>query len=224
MSPFGAALAMTRRDVLLALRRKSAALTSLLFFVIVASLFPLGVGPEPEILRRIAPGVMWVGALLAMLLSLPRLFMSDYDDGTLEQMALSPQPLVALLAGKLVAHWLAYGLPLVIVAPLLGLQYGLPPDTIAVLVASLALGTPLLSLVGAIGAALTLGAHGGSVLLALLVLPLYVPALVFGAGAVDANLAGTAPQAHLSLLAACLMVALFFGPSAIAASLRVALD
>jgi len=194
------------------------------FFVVVASLFPLGIGPEPDLLRRIGPGVLWVGALLATMLSLARLFASDYDDGTLEQMALSPEPFVGLVAAKVTAHWLVTGLPLVVVSPVLALQYGLPADTIAVLAASLVLGTPVLSLVGAIGAALTLGVRGGGLLVALLVLPLYVPALVFGAGAVDANLAGTGAEAHLSLLGACLVIAAFFAPWAIAAALRIALE
>jgi heme exporter protein B len=220
----GAVLGVMRRDLLLAMRRKSDALAPMFFFVVVASLFPLGLGPEPELLRRIGPGVLWVGALLATMLSLARLFASDYDDGTLEQMALSPEPLVALVAGKLAAHWLVSGLPLVVAAPVLALQYGLPADTIAVLVASLALGTPVLSLVGAIGAALTLGVRGGGLLVALLVLPLYVPALVFGAGAVDANLAGTDAGAPLSLLGACLVLAAFFGPWAITAALRISLE
>ena len=220
----GAVLGVMRRDLLLAMRRKSGAAAPVFFFVVVASLFPLGLGPEPELLRRIGPGVLWVGALLATMLSLARLFASDYDDGTLEQMALSPEPFVALVAGKLAAHWLVAGLPLVVAAPVLSLQYGLPADTIAVLVASLALGTPVLSLVGAIGAALTLGVRGGGLLVALLVLPLYVPALVFGAGAVDANLAGTGAGAHLSLLGACLAIAVFFAPWAITAALRIALE
>ncbi len=220
----GAVLGVMRRDLLLAMRRKSDALAPVFFFVVVASLFPLGLGPEPDLLRRIGPGVLWVGALLATMLSLARLFASDYDDGTLEQMALSPEPFVALVAGKLAAHWLVSGLPLVVAAPVLALQYGLPADTIAVLVASLALGTPVLSLVGAIGAALTLGVRGGGLLVALLVLPLYVPALVFGAGAVDANLAGTGAGAPLSLLGACLVLAAFFGPWAITAALRIALE
>jgi heme exporter protein B len=219
-----AAIGVLRRDLLLALRRKSDALAPVFFFVVVASLFPLGIGPEPDLLRRIGPGVLWVGALLATMLSLARLFASDYDDGTLEQMALSPEPLVGLVAAKVTAHWLVTGLPLVVVSPVLALQYGLPADTIAVLAASLVLGTPVLSLVGAIGAALALGVRGGGLLVALLVLPLYVPALVFGAGAVDANLAGTGAEAHLSLLGACLVIAAFFAPWAIAAALRIALE
>ncbi|HLB13832.1 MAG TPA: heme exporter protein CcmB [Burkholderiales bacterium] len=219
-----AAIGVLRRDLLLAMRRKSDALAPVFFFVVVASLFPLGIGPEPDLLRRIGPGVLWVGALLATMLSLARLFASDYDDGTLEQMALSPEPFVGLVAAKVTAHWLVTGLPLVVVSPVLALQYGLPADTIAVLAASLVLGTPVLSLVGAIGAALTLGVRGGGLLVALLVLPLYVPALVFGAGAVDANLAGTGAEAHLSLLGACLVIAAFFAPWAIAAALRIALE
>jgi heme exporter protein B len=219
-----AAIGVLRRDLLLALRRKSDALAPVFFFVVVASLFPFGLGPEPELLRRIGPGVLWVGALLATMLSLARLFASDYEDGTLEQMALSPEPLIALVGAKVAAHWLVSALPLVLVSPVLALQYGLPADTIAVLAASLALGTPVLSLVGAIGAALTLGVRGGGLLVALLVLPLYVPALVFGAGAVDANLAGTGAGAHLSLLGACLVIAAFFAPWAIGAALRIALE
>lgn len=219
-----AAFGVLHRDLLLASRRKSDAAAPLLFFVIVASLFPLGLGPEPELLRRIGPGVLWVGALLATMLSMARLFASDYEDGTLEQMALSPEPLAALVYGKLAAHWLVTGLPLIVVAPLLGLQYGLPADVIAVLAVSLALGTPVLGLVGAIGAALTLGVRGGGMLVALLVLPLYVPALVFGAGAVEAGAAGTGVEAHLSLLGACLVLAAFFAPWAVTAALRIALE
>jgi heme exporter protein B len=219
-----AAIGVLRRDLLLALRRKSDALAPVFFFVVVASLFPLGIGPEPDLLRRIGPGVLWVGALLATMLSLARLFASDYDDGTLEQLALSPEPFAALVAAKVAAHWLVSGLPLVAVSPVLALQYGLPADTIAVLAASLVLGTPILSLVGAIGAALTLGVRGGGLLVALVVLPLYVPALVFGAGAVDANLAGTGAAPHLSLLGACLVIAAFFAPWVIAAALRIALE
>jgi len=225
MSPvIAAAAGVVRRDLLLAMRRKSEALAPVFFFVVVASLFPLGIGPEPELLRRIGPGVLWVGALLATLLALGRLFAADHDDGTLEQMALSPEPFVVLVLAKVAAHWLVAGLPLVAAAPVLALQYGLPADTIAVLVASLVLGTPVLSLVGAIGAALTLGVRGGGLLVALLVLPLYVPALVFGAGAVDANLAGTGAEAQLSLLGACLAISAFFAPWATTAALRIALE
>jgi heme exporter protein B len=215
---------MARRDLLLALRRQSEVLTALFFFVIVCSLFPLGIGPEPALLRKIAPGVLWVAALLATLLGLPRLFAADHQDGTLEQMALSPSSLGLLVAGKVLAHWLVSGLPLVLLAPVLGVQFDLAPDALAVLVLALLLGTPLLSLIGAIGAALTLGVRGGGVLLALLVLPLYVPALIFGAGAVEAHIAGMAYAGHLSLLGAMLAVAVFFAPWATTAALRIALE
>ena len=216
--------AMARRDLLLALRRKSEVLTALFFFVIVCSLFPLGIGPEPALLRKIAPGVLWVAALLATLLGLPRMFAADHQDGTLEQMALSPSPLGLLVAGKILAHWLVSGLPLVLLAPVLGVQFDLAPDALGVLVLALLLGTPLLSLIGAIGASLTLGLRGGGVLLALLVLPLYVPALIFGAGAVEAHIAGLAFAGHFSLLGAMLAVALFFAPWATTAALRIALE
>ncbi len=199
-------------------------LTALFFFVIVCSLFPLGIGPEPALLRKIAPGVLWVAALLATLLGLPRMFAADHQDGTLEQMALSPSPLGLLVAGKILAHWLVSGLPLVLLAPVLGIQFDLAPDALGVLVLALLLGTPLLSLIGAIGAALTLGVRGGGVLLALLVLPLYVPALIFGAGAVEAHIAGLAFAGHFSLLGAMLAVALFFAPWATTAALRIALE
>ena len=217
-------LGIVRRDLLLAGRRKSEPLFTLGFFVLVASLFPLGLGPEPELLRRIAPGVLWVAALLAAMLSLGRMFAADYEDGTLESLALAPVPLVASTGGKVAAHWLVTGFPLVLVSPLLALQYGLPADVIGILVASLLIGTPVLSLVGAIGAALTLGVRGGGVLVALLVLPLYVPALVFGSGAVDAKLAGLSPGGNLSLLGACLALAAVFAPLATAAGIRIALE
>jgi heme exporter protein B len=215
---------LVRRDLLLALRRKSEVLTTLFFFVIVASLFPLGIGPEPAQLRSIAPGVLWVGALLSCMLSLNRMFAADYADGTLEQMALSPEPLALLVAGKVAAHWLVSGLPLVLVAPVLGLQFDLGARALAVLAVSLLLGTPLLSLVGAIGAALTLGVRGGGVLVSLLTLPLYIPALIFGAGAVEADLSGLGAGGHLSLLGALLVLAAFFAPWATTAALRIALE
>ena len=180
------------RDLKLALRSRSELGVLLLFYVIVVTLFPLGVGPEPALLRALGPGVLWVAALLASLLSLPRLFASDFADGTLEQIALSPYPLPALIAGKIAAHWASTGLPLVIVSPLLGLQFGLAGDELIVLALGLLLGTPTLSMLGAIGAALTLGVRGGGGLLALLILPLYVPILIFGAGAVDAVRGGLA--------------------------------
>lgn len=219
-----AMLALIRRDLLLVMRRKSEVLTTLFFFVIVTSLFPLGIGPEPALLRKIAPGVLWVAALLATMLSLQRMFAPDHADGTLEQMAISPTPLVLLVAGKIAAHWLVTGLPLVLIAPVLGIQFDLDTDALGVLMLALLLGTPLLSLIGAIGAALTLGVRGGGVLLSLLVLPLYVPALVFGAGAVQAHISGLGAGGHLSLLGAQLVLALFFAPWAATAALRIALE
>ena len=219
-----ALLATVRRDLLLALRRKSEVLTAVFFFVIVTSLFPLGIGPEPVLLRKVAPGILWVAALLATLLGLPRLFAADHVDGTLEQMVLSPSPLGLLVAGKILAHWLLCGLPLALLAPLLGLQFDLDASALGILTLALLLGTPLLSLIGSIGAALTLGVRGGGVLLALLVLPLYIPALIFGAGAVEAQIAGLGAGGHLSLLAAMLALAVFFAPWATTAALRIALE
>ncbi len=219
-----ALIATARRDLLLALRRKSEVLTALFFFIIVCSLFPLGIGPEPLLLKKIAPGVLWVAALLATLLGLPRLFAADHQDGTLEQLALSPAPFGLLVSGKILAHWLVSGLPLVVLAPVLGIQFDLDAGSLGVLMLALLLGTPLLSLIGAIGAALTLGVRGGGVLLALLVLPLYVPALIFGAGAVEAHVAGLDIGGHLSLLGAMLAVAVFFAPWATTAALRIALE
>jgi heme exporter protein B len=212
------------RELRLALRRKGDVLNVLVFFVVVASLFAFGVGPEPNQLRAMAAGVAWIGALLAAVLSLPRLFAADHADGTLEQMLVAPQPLVVIVLAKTAAHWLLTGLPLALAAPLIGLQYDLPPDALALLLVSLLIGTPVLSLLGAAGAALTLGVRGGGALLALLILPLFVPVLVFGAGAVTASLTGINPSAHLSLLGAFLAVSSCVGPWAACAALRVALD
>ena len=219
-----AARAVVHRDLLVAVRRKSDVAVALLFFVIVASLFPLAVGPEPELLRSIGPGVIWVAALLSSMLSLARLFEADHADGTLEQLALGAAPLGLMVAAKVLAHWLLAGLPLVLIAPLLALQYGLPAPLYGVLVLSLLLGTPVLSLIGAIGAALTLGLRGGGVLIALLVLPLFVPVLVLGAGAVEMASAGPGGAAQLLLLAALLVAAAAFAPWAIAAALRISLE
>lgn len=213
-----------KRDLLLAVRRQSDVLTTLFFFIIVVSLFPLSVGPEMNMLRTMAPGVVWVAALLASMLSLGRMFSNDYLDGTLEQMLLSPRSLSLLVLGKALAHWLVTGVPLVLMAPVLGIQYDLPVDALFVLTVTLLLGTPVLSLIGAIGAALTLGLRGGGVLVSLLVLPLYIPVLIFGAGAVEANMAGVGFDAHLSLIGAFLLVSLVFAPWAAASSLRVSLE
>jgi heme exporter protein B len=219
-----AVTAIIRRDLLLAMRRKSEVLTALFFFIIVVSLFPLGIGPETALLRKIAPGILWVAALLATMLGLSRLFAPDHADGTLEQMVLTPAPLGLLVTGKIIAHWLTTGLPLVLLAPVLGIQFDLDNGALGILVIALLLGTPLLSLIGAIGAALTLGVRGGGVLLSLLVLPLYVPALIFGAGAVEAHISGLGAGGHLSLLAALLALAVFFAPWATTAALRIALE
>ena len=212
------------RDLTLAWRRRTDVFTSMIFFVIVASLFPLGIGPEPKLLLAIGPGIVWVAALLASMLALSRLFASDYADGTLEQMLLSATPLSMIVIAKVIAHWIAANLPLVLIAPLLGLQFGLPADALAVLALALALGTPSLSLIGAIGAALTLGLRGGGVLLALLVLPLYAPVLILGSLAVEATAAGLAAQPYLLLLAALSFAALSLAPWAIAAALRISYE
>jgi heme exporter protein B len=219
-----AARCIVYRDLLLALRRRSDVATALLFFVIVASLFPLGIGAEPALLRSVAPGVIWVAALLSSLLSLGRLFANDYADGTLEQMLLGAAPLGVIVAAKALAHWLMAGLPLVAIAPLIALQYDLPAGLYGVLALSLLLGTPVLSLIGAIGAALTLGLRGAGVLLSLLVLPLYVPVLIMGAGSVEMAAAGLAPGGQLMLLAALLVGAAAFAPWAIAAALRISME
>jgi heme exporter protein B len=217
-------LSVLRRDGALAARRRGDWLTTLFFFVMVSSVFPLGIGPDPQGLQRVGPGVLWVAATLASLLSLSRLFDDDHRDGSLEQMLLSPSPVVVLVLGKALAHWLVYGIPLLLVAPVLGLQFSLSVEAIGVLVVSLALGTPILSLLGAAGAALTLGLRGGGVLMTLLILPLYTPALIFGAGAVGGAMAGTGFEAHLSLLGAFLLVSSVVAPWAAAASLRVSLE
>lgn len=215
---------IVRREILLAARRRGDWLTAQFFFVIVASLFPLGIGAEPETLRAIGPGVVWVAALLAALLSLDRLFADDHRDGALEQLMLAPYPHALLAFGKALAHWIVSGLPLIVIAPVLGLQFDLPPEALLALVASLALGTPVLSLLGGIGAALTLGLRGGGVLITLLVLPLYVPVLIFGAGAVEATAGGISPQGHLLLLGAISLGAAVLAPWAIAAALRISME
>jgi heme exporter protein B len=219
-----AARCIVHRDLLLAIRRPGDVATALLFFVIVASLFPLGIGAEPNLLRAVAPGVIWVSALLSSMLSLGRLFAADYDDGTLEQMLLGAAPLGVVVAAKALAHWLVSGLPLVAIAPLVALQYDLSPALYGVLALSLLLGTPVLSLIGAIGAALILGTRGGGVLLALLVLPLYVPVLIMGAGSVEMAETGLGAAGQVLLLGAMLVVAAAFAPWAIAAALRISLE
>jgi heme exporter protein B len=212
------------RDLRIALRSRAELGVQLLFYIVVVTLFPLATNPDRAVLAILGPGALWVAALLASLLSLPRLFASDHGDGTLEQIALSPYPLPALLSGKIAAHWLTSGLPVVLLAPLLGAQYALDPVALSTLTLGLLLGTPILSLLGAIGAALTLGLRGGGSLLALLILPLYVPVLIFGAGAVDTVRAGLDASANLSLLGAGLLLAVVGAPFATAAAVRIAID
>ncbi len=219
-----AAGAVLRRDLLLAARRPSDVATALVFFVIVASLFPLGVGAEPNLLRAVAPGVIWVAALLSSMLSLGRLFAADHADGTLEQMLLGVAPLGVVAAVKVLAHWLLSGLPLVAIAPVIALQYDLATELWGTLALSLLLGTPVLAFIGAIGAALTLGLRGAGVLLALLVLPLYVPVLILGAGSVEMASAGLAASGQLLLPAAMLVLSAAFAPWAIAAALRISTE
>lgn len=227
LKPLGLAsilLAVLRREMALAMRQKGEVLTPLVFFVVIASLFPLGVGPESALLLRMAPGVLWVSALLAAMLSLQRIFAMDYADGSLEQMVLSTTPLGLLVTAKALSHFLLSGLPLVLMAPVLGLQFGLDGRALGILMLSLLLGTPTLSLIGSIGAALTLGVRGAGVLLSLLILPLYIPVLIFGAGAVEADAAGLGAGGHLSLLAALLVLSAFFAPLATTTALKISLE
>ena len=212
------------RDLILAWRRRADVLATLFFFIIVVSLFPLGIGPERETLKTIAPGVVWVAALLASMLSLGRIFGNDYQDGTLEQLLLTPQPVYLVVLAKVLAHWIVSEVPLVLIAPVLGVQFGLSQNGLAIVVVSLLLGTPVLSVIGSVGAALTLGLRAANVLVALLVLPLYIPVLIFGSGAVQASVTGSSPQAWLLLLAATLIVSLVFAPWATSAALRISVE
>lgn len=212
------------RDLMLALRHPGETMLVVAFFLLVASLFPLGVGAEPQLLQRIGPGVIWVCALLAAFLSLPALFATDYADGSLEQMQLSPHPMVSWVSGKIAAHWIMSGLPLTILSPFIGLQYGLSPDVLGVLAGALLIGTPTLSLLGAACTALALGARGGGMLLALLALPLFVPVLIFGAGAAEAQATGLSAAPHFSILGAALIVAAMGLPFAVCTAVRIALD
>lgn len=212
------------RDLRLALRQLSDASLVVLFFVLCAAMFPFAVGPEPNLLARIAPGIITVAAALASLLSLERLFLTDYEDGNLELIVLSPAPLELIVLAKVFVHWCTTGLPLIAAAPLIALLYRMDPAGMAVLLGALALATPVLSLIGAIGAALVLGARRGGVLLSLLMLPLYVPVLIFAVSAIDANLAGLPARPHLLLLGALLLGALPLAPVACCWALRQALE
>jgi heme exporter protein B len=224
MSLLRAFLALLRRDLVIAFRRRSEMVNPLLFFVLVTSLFPLAVGSQPKLLSLMAPGVVWVAALLAALLSLDTIFRSDFEDGTLEQLLLSAHPVSVLVIAKVLAHWLITGLPLLLVAPVLGNFLGLPSQAMGTLMLSLAFGTPALSLIGAIGVALTVGLRKGGVILSLLVLPLYVPILIFGAGAVGNAAMGIDATAQMYIMSAFLILSLTLSPIATAAALRVSLS
>lgn len=223
-APGTAFFGMLRRDLLIAIRSPVEVLNPLLFFVIVVTLFRLGAGPGQHGVAALGPGVLWVAALLATLLGLDALFRADFEDGSLEQILLSPAPLPLLVAAKVLAHWLIAGLPLLIVAPLLAGALGVGVESLPVLLLSLALGGPVLSLVGAIGVALTVGLRRGGTIVALLVLPLYIPVLVFGAQAVSAAGAGLPAAGALYMLSALLALALVLSPLATAAALRISLD
>ena len=217
-------LSVIRRDLLLALKQKSDIVQTLFFFAVVVTLVPLGVGAETNLLRSMAPGVVWVAALLAALLSLPRLFAHDWADGTLEQMLISAEPLTVIVLAKVRAHWLVTGVPMTVFSLVFGVMFDLPLEETWVLTAALALGTPVLSLVGAIGAALTLGLRAGSVLTSLLVLPLYIPVLVFGAGAAVQVAMSVSPAAYLMVTGALTLFALAAAPFAVAAALRISMQ
>ncbi|GGY63866.1 heme exporter protein B [Marinobacter zhanjiangensis] len=219
-----AMVAVLRRDLRLSVRQKQDLLNPLLFFVMVVALFPLGVSPESSFLGEAGAGILWVGALLATMLSLDHLFRFDFEDGTLEQIALQPQPLFLLVLSKILAHWLVTGLPLVILTPLLGLMLYLDGNSVAVLCLTLLIGTPVLSLIGSVGAALTVGLRAGGVLLSLLVIPLYIPVLIFGTGTVMAAGSGADVSGHLALMAAMLVLALVLAPLAAAAALKISLS
>jgi len=224
MSLSRAFFAIIRRDVLLAFRRRSEIANPLLFFVLVITLFPLGIGARPQLLQAIAPGIIWVSALLAAMLSLDSLFRSDFDDGSLEQMLLSPHPTSVLVLAKITAHWLVTGLPLLLIAPLLAVFLGMPQAAIGVLLLTLLLGTPVLSLIGAIGVALTVGLRRGGMILSLLVLPLYVPVLIFAGNAVAMANAGLAVAAQIHILIALLLLALVLAPWPAAAALKMSVN
>jgi heme exporter protein B len=214
---------LLKRDLTLAMRHRAEMINPLLFFILVTSLFPLGVGANPNLLQAIGPGVIWVAALLAALLSLDGIFRSDFEDGTLEQFLLSSHPVSILVLAKVLAHWLITGLPLLLVSPLLGVLLGLTGDGIRILMLTLLMGTPVLSLLGAVGVALTVGLRKGGMILSLLVLPLYVPLLIFAASAVDTAVAGLSVNAHLLFIGALLVLALSLSPPATAAALRISL-
>ncbi len=217
-------VAVVRRDLILAFRNRAEMVNPVLFFILIAMLFPLGVGAEANLLQTIAPGIIWVSALLAAMLSLDKLFRSDMEDGSLEQFLLSAHPLSILILAKVVAHWLVTGLPLLLVSPLLAVFFDLPAQATTILILTLLLGTPVLSLIGAIGVALTVGLRSGGVLLSLLVLPLYIPVLIFSCIAVDMSMTGLPVDAHLKILSAMLFLSLALAPWPAAAALKISLN
>jgi heme exporter protein B len=221
---FDAFLAILHRDLILAMRRRSEIANPVFFFILVVTLFPLGIGAQPKLLQAIAPGIIWVSALLATMLSLDGLFRSDFDDGSLEQILLSPQPTSILVLGKITAHWLTTGLPLLIVAPLLAVFLGMPEKSISVLLQTLLLGTPVLSLIGAVGVALTVGLRRGGMILSLLVLPLYVPVLIFASNAVEMAGNGLPFNAQINILISLLLMALVLAPWPTAAALKMSVN
>jgi heme exporter protein B len=224
MSMYNAFAAIVRRDLVLAMRRRSEIANPVLFFILVITLFPLGIGAQPKLLQAIAPGIIWVSALLATMLSLDSLFRSDFDDGSLEQILLSPYPTSILVLGKITAHWLTTGLPLLIVAPLLAVFLGMPNSALSVLLLTLLLGTPVLSLIGAVGVALTVGLRRGGMILSLLVLPLYVPVLIFASNAVEMASSGLPVAAQLNILVSMLLMALVLAPWPTAAALKMSIN
>ncbi|WP_298773330.1 heme exporter protein CcmB [uncultured Shewanella sp.] len=224
MSYSRAFLAVLLRDLHVAVRHRNDIFNPLLFFILVIVLFPLAIGPEPQTLSKIAPGCIWVAALLSSMLSLERLFKADHLDGSLEQMLLSPHPLTLLVSAKVIAHWILTGIPLIIIAPLLALLLHLEPQSYSALFITLALGTPILSLLGAIGAALTVGLPKGGVLLSLLILPLYIPVLIFSTSAIDAASMNLVYNGQLAIIGAMLITSLILAPFAIGASLRVSIN
>ena len=219
-----ALLTIIRRDLLVAFRRRAELVNPILFYVIVVTLFPLGVSPDQEFLSQLAPGVVWVTALLAALISMESIFRQDFDDGSVEQLFLSQHPPTILILGKVIAHWLITGLPMLVIVPLMALLLYIPQQAIPILFITVLIGTPILSLIGAIGVALTAGLRGGGVLLGLLVLPLYIPVLIFASGAVSAAIEGLPYSGHVAMLGAGLILALILSPLAISASLKISMS
>jgi heme exporter protein B len=224
MSLMAAFFAVVRRDLILAFRRRAEVANPVFFFILVVTLFPLGIGAQPKLLQAMAPGIIWVSALLAVMLSLDGLFRSDFDDGSLEQMLLSPHPLTILLFAKVVAHWLVTGLPLLLIAPLLAVFLGLPEQALGTLLITLVLATPVLSLIGSIGVALTVGLRRGGMILSLLVLPLYVPVLIFASNAVEMASGGLAVDAQINILTSILLMSVVLAPLPAAAAVKMSVS